>query len=154
MADLGTTFKVDELPKSNGYDLIPAGWYRAMIYDAELRNTKSGTGTYINMRFDITDQTCNGKVVFANINIKNDNAKAEEIARQQLGDIMRAIGLTQLSSTDQLVGRDLMIKVTIKPETDDFPARNEIKGYKAIGSVMSSMPDDKNNASTPPWVKK
>lgn len=159
MANLGMTYDVNDLPESTGYDPLPAGWYSATIADAEIRSTKSGTGQYIKLRYDITGPTMQGRVVFGNLNIQNASAKAEEIGRQQLGDIMRAIGLAKVTDTDQLIGGTLQIKVDVRPASDQYPAQNEVKGFKSIeGSALpSAAPAAKPAASSktaPPWAKK
>ena len=101
MAFLGETFSTDSLPVSDrSYDLIPEGWYNATITKAELNNTKAGTGQKIDMRYDITGPTQQGRVVFGTVNVRNQSQKAEEIGRQQLGEIMRAVGLAKIQDTD------------------------------------------------------
>ena len=93
MAFLGQTYAASDLPQgNNNYEPLPAGWYTANITQAELKTTAAGDGQYIKLRYDITGPTHQGRVVFGNLNIKNASAKAEEIGRQQLGEIMRAIG--------------------------------------------------------------
>ncbi|MFP5471986.1 MAG: DUF669 domain-containing protein, partial [Bacteroidia bacterium] len=89
MAFLGETFDAS--------NTLPAGWYTATIADAELKTTKDGSGQYINVRYDITGPTHQGRVVFGKLNIKNASAKAEEIGRQKLGELMRAIGLAKVT---------------------------------------------------------
>ena len=85
-------------------------------------------------------------MVFGNLNIKNPNQKAEEIGRQQLGDIMRAIGLAKVTDTDQLIGGNLSIKLDVKQDAQ-YGASNEVKGFKSVsGSVAPT-------AGVPPFVK-
>ena len=94
---------IDPLPQNTGsFEPLPAGWYTANITGAELRTTKSGSGQYIAVRYDITGPTHQGRIVFGNLNIRNQNPKAEEIGRQQLGDLMRAIGLSDNDVLDKL----------------------------------------------------
>ena len=112
MAFLNEEFNVNELPQGNGnFEPLPAGWYTATISQSELKATKAGNGQYIKLRYDITGPSHQGRVVFGNLNIKNANPKAEEIGRQQLGDIMRAIGLAKVTDTDQLIGGQIAIKL-------------------------------------------
>jgi len=156
MAFLDEPYSVEDLPEGRGeFELIPAGWYNATIAAADLSPTKDGTGQYIKLRLDITGPTHEGRVVFANLNIKNASTKAEEIGLQQLGDVMRAIGLSKVRDTDQLVGGNLQIKIGTRPAKDGYEAQNEVKGYKALeGGVppkASTAPAGKN---TPPWAKK
>jgi len=61
MAFLEETFVADDLPQSDrSYDLLPEGWYDATISKAEVGNTKAGTGTKIDVRYDITGPTQRG----------------------------------------------------------------------------------------------
>lgn len=167
MAFLGQTFNADELPQGNGnYDPLPAGWYNAHITAAELKPTKDGSGQYIKVRYDITGPSHQGRVVFGNLNIKNASAKAEEIGRQQLGEIMRAIGLAKVTDTDQLIGGILSIKLDVRAATEQYAAQNDVKGFKAItGSAPTFAAHASSHAASapaaqaatkaaPPWAKK
>lgn len=164
MAFLEHAINLEDLPESTGdgdFKPLPAGWYSATINKAELKATKDGTGQYIAIRYDITSPSHQGRVVFGNVNIRNKSEKAEEIGRAQLGDIMRAIGLKQVSDTDQLIGGSLQIKLDIKTD-EQYGTRNEVKGYKAAGDAMpaSAVPtfakpaEAKATGSAPPWAKK
>lgn len=117
MAFLGETFNQQDLPQDQGgFDPLPEGWYTATISGAELKDTKAMTGQYIAVKYDITGPTHQGRVVFGNLNIRNPNPKAEEIGRQQLGELMRAIGLPSVQDTDQLIGGSLQIKLTVRKQ--------------------------------------
>lgn len=168
MAFLNETFSVDTLPQSSGgnFDPLPPGWYSVAIAGAELKTTSAGTGQYIAVRYDVTGPTHQGRVVFGNLNIRNPNPKAEEIGRQQLGELMRAIGLASVQDTDQLIGNRLLIKLAIREASGGYDASNDVKGFKAVegsaapaasGGFGGGMP--KPNAapaasSTPPWASR
>jgi hypothetical protein len=163
MAFLNEEFNVNEMPVGNGsFEPLPAGWYTAAISQSELKDTKAGNGQYIKLRYDITGPSHQGRVVFGNLNIKNANPKAEEIGRQQLGDIMRAIGLAKVTDTDQLIGGQIGIKLEVK-EDAQYGASNEVKGFKSVsgsaapaaGSMLpiktATPPPAK---ASPPWAAK
>lgn len=156
MAFLGQQFTADSLPQSdNNYDPIPAGWYDVTINGAELRNTKAGNGQFIAVRYDVTGPSHQGRVVWGNINIRNPNPKAEEIGHQQLGELMRAIGLARVEDTDQLVGGVLQIKVAVS-QSEQYGASNEVKGFKALSGAAPAASAPKAaapTAGTPPWKK-
>jgi hypothetical protein len=180
MAFLGQTFDANELPQGTGgnFEPLPEGAYNATITQAELKNTNDGGGQYIKLRLDITGPSHQGRVIFSNLNIKNASAKAEEIGRQQLGDIMRAIGLAKVTDTDQLIGGNLNIKLSIRASRLDektgktYEASNEVKAYRAISGgaapafkgALSAAPaaaaqvaeaaPTKPAKASPPWVKK
>jgi hypothetical protein len=144
MANLGETFNAQDLPESTSeFAPLPAGWYSVTISGAELKQTKAGTGQFIAIKYDVTGPTHQGRIIFGNLNIRNPNEKAEEIGRQQLGEIMRASGLGQIKDTDQLIGANLSIKLAIKNDPQ-YGESNEVKGFKATsgasGSFPSSMP--------------
>lgn len=163
MAFLDQAFDVNELPQSeSNYEPLPAGWYQAKINGAEIKTTKNGTGQYIAVRYDITGPSHQGRVVYGNLNIKNANPKAEEIGRQQLGELMRSIGLARVTDTDQLIGGDLQIKLAVKKD-EEYGDKNEIKGFKSINGSQPPMPASAPSqsapsqpaaASAPPWAKK
>lgn len=164
MGFLNEEFNINDLPHGTGsFDPLPAGWYSATITKADLTATKDGNGQYIKIRYDITGPTHQGRVVFGNLNIRNSSQKAEEIGRQQLGDIMRAIGMAKVRDTDQLIGYSLDIKLEIK-EDEKYGASNEVKRFKASdGSAapvtqisVSSAPSVAASSAkvAPPWAKK
>ncbi len=173
MAFLGQTYAASDMPQgNNNYEPLPAGWYTANITQAELKTTAAGDGQYIKLRYDITGPSHQGRVVFGNLNIKNASAKAEEIGRQQLGEIMRAIGLAKVQDTDQLIGASIQVKLDVRPARTDektgktYEASNDVKGFKAVNgggaapSFAAAAPAAATAASAapakaaPPWQKK
>ena len=159
MAFLGETFSTDDLPQSErSYDLLPDGWYNVTITKAELGTTKAGTGQKIDIRYDITGPTHQGRVLFGALNIRNPSQKAEEIGRQQLGEIMRAVGLAKVQDTDELIGKSLAVKVKTRAAEGQYEARNEVAGFKAIAGGMApavaAAPVAATSAASPPWAKR
>lgn len=160
MAFLDHAFDVNELPVSdNNYDPLPEGWYNCRIVEATIKQTKSGTGQYISIRYDVTGPSHQGCQVFGTLNIKNDSQKAEEIGRQQLGQLMRAIGLARVTDTDQLINGELQIKLSIKRD-EQYGYKNEIKAFKAINASAAPMPQATVSgpaaqaSAAPPWANK
>ena len=160
MAFLNETFSVDQLPQGNGnFSPLPEGWYTATITGAELKTTQAGTGQYIAVRYDITGPTHQGRVVFGNLNIRNPNPKAEEIGRQGLGELMRAIGLASVQDTDQLLGGQLQIKLSIRKQ-EGYEPSNDVKGFKTLTGASPQMPSGGVQpqaaaaTSAPPWAKR
>jgi len=157
---LDTVFSVDTLPEAQSYEPVPAGWYTATITQSEVKTTRSGTGQYISVRFDITGPSAQGRVVFTNFNIRNPNPKAEEIGLQQLNGLLRSIGLASISDTDQLIGGSCQIKVTVKKDQERGDG-NEVKGFKAIqGSappppLTTQAPAEQAQTAAPkkPWER-
>jgi len=161
MANLGFVANVQDLPQGNTGDFspLPDGWYTATVASAEIKQTKAGTGSYISVRYDITGPTHQGRVVFGNLNISNPNTKAEEIGRQQLGDLMRAIGLDTVQDTDQLIGGQCQIKLVTRQQ-EGYEPSNDIKSWKAVEGSRMPAPGaapaaaQSKPGAAPPWAKK
>lgn len=144
-----------DIPEGETRDFspIPEGWYDAKISETDVKNTKAGTGKYISLRLDIIGPSYQGRAVWANLNTINPNPKAEEIARAQLADIMRATGLAQVIDTDELVGLVLAIKVAVRND-ETYGSRNDVKGFRAIEGSSLPAPAAPTPASVaPPWAK-
>jgi hypothetical protein len=117
-------------------------------------------------------------VIYGNLNISNPSAKAEQIGRQQLGQLMMAIGLERISDTDQLIGGTCEIKLEIRPADGQYKASNDVKGWNALearasgfsaqssaaqsGAQSAAQPSAQPGAATsqalsgqtPPWKKR
>jgi hypothetical protein len=167
-------FSLDDLPEmiETSYDPLPPGWYQARVAAVEARPNKANTGQYLAVRYDIIGPTHQGRVIYGNLNISNPSAKAEQIGRQQLGQLMMAIGLERISDTDQLIGGTCEIKLEIRPADGQYKASNDVKGWKALearatsSSFAAAQPSAQPSAQpgaatsqalsgqTPPWKKR
>lgn len=135
MALLPSVF-VPEETEDMEFKPLKDGWYPAELVKSELKTTKDKKGKYLSFQFKVTedanDESSEGRFVFTNLNIVNSNETAVKIAHSDLKAICEAIGHEgKLEDTVDLHNIPLMIKVSYKPETPDWPAKNEIKGYKA-----------------------
>jgi hypothetical protein len=143
---LDQPISASEYQSDKSYDLVPPGWYSARITDATVKATKAGTGKYVAVRYDIIGPTHEGRVVYGNLNVSNPNPIAEKIGREQLSDLMRAIGLGTLADTDQLIGGTCQIKVAIEVGEGAYKDRNEVKAWKVADGAKV---DGAKKAATP-----
>lgn len=171
MANLGQTYKVDELPQ-NEYEPIPAGTYNAMIMESEIKDSSTG-GQYVQLRIEITGPTQAGRSVFERLNIRNQNEKAVQIALQTLGSICKAVGLNSVSDTNELHNRPFKVTLDVeqgKPYEDKITGemkqgnpQNRIKkyekaetsaaatAYQSADSLQSPTPVGQTSADVPVW---
>jgi hypothetical protein len=170
--ELPEVFELDSLPTPE-YEIIPAGQYTAMIAAAEPRQNKSGTGHYLSVQYMILGPTHQGRSVFSNITLSHPNETATRIGRGQLSELMRAVGVSRLADTEQLIGRRLKIKVVVRAD-EKYGETNEVRGWKPLESgqqASSPMPlppatstpfpaftqpsaPTPNPRNTPPWAAK
>ena len=160
MASLDMEYVADELPVGNGdFSPLPDGWYSATITKADLKATKTGGGQYIAIRYDITGPTHEGRIVFGNLNIKNASSVAEDIGRQQLGEIMRAVGLAKVVDTDELLGASLLIKLATRKQ-EGYEPTNDIKAFKSLDGAELPVPTTQKESApatekkAAPWAVK
>ena len=138
---LGMTINVNDLPQDEQQGgVIPAGQYIVKIERAQLKDTKSGTGRYISLMLRVKGPTHSNAVVFAMVNISNQNQEAERIGKAQLRSIMEAIGLQTITDTDQLIGGVMDVKVAVEKDTynGNEQDRNVVKSFKKSQSGAAS----------------
>jgi hypothetical protein len=148
MANL-TGFNAHQVDPATEFEPLPAGKYLAVITESEMKPTKSGDGTYLQMTFQIIDGAYKNRLVWARLNLHNANATAVQIARAELSAICRAVGVMTPNDSVELHNRPLLITVKCKKRPDTDEISNEIKGYAkpeaAVGQPQQAQSD------TPPW---
>ena len=118
-------------------DAIPSGTYEAVVTDSETRATKNGNGMGINL--------------FAWINYENQNAKAQQIGREELASLCKAVGVTELEDTVQL--HNLPLVITVGIDRND-PTKNVVKAYKAKAAQTQQPAQKSPQASgAAPWAR-
>lgn len=144
MPQLG--FNPDDVPEGErSFELMPPGMYSAQIIDSDLVATKTGSGQILKLTFEIIEGPCARRRVWANLNIVNANAQAQEIAQRDLKHICAAVGHQgMLEDSNQLHFKPLKIRLAVKPDPQ-WGDKNEIKAYQA----MSGRPVTTSQASAP-----
>jgi len=122
-------FKASEVPEDESFSIIPAGEYSAQIIQSEMKDTKAGTGMFLEMRVQLLDEPYTGRLVFERLNLVNPNETAVKIAQRTLADICEACGLDEVEESEELHGIEFKIKLAIDPPKGDFPESNKIKKY-------------------------
>lgn len=118
----------------DSFDPLPAGWYPAMIEEAEVVRTKAGDGWYLKLRFYILDQQYNGRRIFTNITLQNPNQKAEQFGQKALNSLGQALGIPAIRDSTQCLNGQCAIKLKIVHD-EKYGDNNEITGYKPLGSA-------------------
>lgn len=130
-------FDANSVAPDMGFEVLPAGWYQAMIDDSEMRPTKDETGAYLQLRFSVISGHFAGKKVFTRLNLKNANPVAQEIAYKQLSSICHAINVLQVTDSTQLHGHPMHVKLKVrKDKSGEYDDQNEIIAYKSINEVV------------------
>jgi hypothetical protein len=152
MADL-SGFDANQVEPTGDFEPIPAGKYLAVITDSEMKPTKSGTGSLLQLTFQVIDGPFKNRLLWARLNLDNPNATAVQIARADLSAICRAVGVLAPRDSVDLHNLPLVIHVRCKKRTDTGEITNEIKGYAKKDSPPPSSPAAPAANSTPPWKR-
>lgn len=139
MAKLPTAFDANAVEPSAPRDNtpLPAGIYTVEITGADVKPLKSGKGTGLSLEFTVIDPAPHAKrKVWQNLNIKHDNAQAEQIAQAELSALCRVVGIPVLDDSDQLFQKILRIRTKVREAQGDYPARAEVAGYEPAGAAL------------------
>ena len=132
-------------------DAIPSGTYEAVVTDSEMKATKNGLGMGINLTFEIVSEgPAKGRKVFVWINYEHPKAEAQRIGREELASLCKAVGVDNLTDTNQL--HNLPLMVTVGVDRND-PTRNVVKKYaaKAAQQTPAEQTSSATASGTPPW---
>lgn len=157
MSALATPFDAETVDPRKSFDPIPAGKYPAVIVASEEKPTKAGTGSYLQLEFQVIEGEYEGRKVWARLNLNNPNDQAVGIARAELSSICRAVNVMKLTDSAQLHDLPLVIKVSQRKNPESGEIGNEIKGYEPKAGNAATPTKSATNggaASTPPWKKK
>ncbi len=150
MADLNG-FNANEVEPSASFEAIPAGKYLAMITDSEMKPTKNGSGSYLQLTFTILEGEYKGRVVWARLNLANPNQTAVKIAQSELSAVCRAAGVMTPKDSCELHNIPLLITVKVKKRKDNDELSNEIKGFESKAAAAGKPQQAPANITTPPW---
>ena len=129
-------FNANEVEPSKAFDPIPAGKYIAVITDSEMKETRAGTGRYLQLEFEITDGEFAGRKLWSRLNIENQNAEAVRMARADLSAICRAVNVLTPNDSADLHNLPLVIKVHCRKDKNTGEITNDIRGYESKADVL------------------
>ena len=145
-------FNPDDHQDSGGdFEVIPAGKYKAMMVKSEMRDTKAGTGTYLNTQWQIVEGEFAGRVFFHMLTRTNPNPKAVEIGDAQIANICRATGVTAPSDSSELHDKPLIVKLVIK--TDDYGTKNNATSFTSLATPIDAAQPAASGGGGPSWTK-
>ncbi len=138
--------------KESGFGLLPKGEYSIIVDDAVIKETKDGTGSYINMKLKLIGGNYDGRFLFTMFNIKNKNPEATAIGLSQLKTFCKVSGRGDKPLTDvtQLVGFKAV--AVVKTKEDSYGEKNVVsyfKPYKKENDSLTSKTTKNENEQLP-----
>jgi len=125
-------FNATEVEPTSSFEPIPAGKYQAAITESEMKPTKNGSGSYLQMTFTIIEGEFKNRVLWA---------------------ICHAVGVMQPRDSVELHNLPLVITVKLKKREDTGELTNEIKGYEPKAASTGQPQQAPVTSNTPPWKR-
>lgn len=129
-------FNAQTVSPESEFSPLPAGVYVAQVVESDVKQTKNGTGHYLQLTWKVLDGQHAGRLVFDRLNIANANETAQKIGQQQLSQLCHAVGVMQLQDSQQLHQRPCRIKIVVRKD-DQYGDSNEVKGYEAVAGMAA-----------------
>lgn len=154
MADL-RGFDANQVEPNDAFDPLPSGEYVCIITASEMKPTKSGSGAYLELEFQVVDGPHAGRKLWDRLNLDNASEVAVKIAQGTLSAICRAIGVHQPKDSCELHDLPLVCKVRVEKRSDTNELTNVIKGYRRRDAVAAPARPVANRAAagSPPWKR-
>lgn len=150
-------FNANEVEPTTAFDPLPAGKYVAAITNSQVKPTKNGDGSYLELEFEVLEGDFRGRKVWDRLCINHPNATTVKIARGNLSAICRAVGVMQPRDSVDLHNLPLVITVKCKKRQDTGDITNEVKGYAAkstsVAASQGQTQQEPVTSNTPPWKR-
>ncbi len=138
---MGFGFDTNEYERTvggGGANPLPVGFYGLVITHALIKATKDETGKYLEVEFDIAEPGDYGNRKFWDkFNIFNKSATAQKIGREQLSDLLKAIGLDGSAEPEDMVGASVNAYLLIEPPSNGYSAKNKCGKYLPTGTTQA-----------------
>ena len=133
-------FDASQVEPSQPVEAIPSDKYNVEISKSELKPTKSGNGSYLELEFTVIEGEYRGRKVWERLCLNHPTPKTVEIARGNLSAICHAVGILKPRDSTELHRIPLTINVKLKRDESSGTIYNEIRGYSKRESLIPQTP--------------
>ena len=121
------------------------GIFLAEVQDTEIKEAKSGQGNrYLEILWSILGGNHDGLPVRQRLNLWNRNAQAVDIARRQMNQTCRALGITSsVGDTEELHGR--IAKLHMRPQRNNESFHEVFKVEAASATAVREVERDRKD---------
>lgn len=142
-------FNANDVEPNADFEPIPAGRYLATVIDSQMKPTKNGNGSYLELTFEVLEDPYKGRRLWARLNLENPNPKTVQIARGELSALCRAVGVLAPNDSVELHNLPLLLNVKLKRRKNTDELQNEIRGFSKKEAPAAQPQQATTN--TPPW---
>ena len=106
-------------------ELLPKGKYKAKVAGAEEKTSQKGNN-YLEVEFILE----NTRHIWHIFNLWNPSNDSKEISQKEFNKLGAICGVSgQVTDTDQILGREVLLDVGIKAGTAGYPDKNVVKDF-------------------------
>lgn len=135
---------------SEGFPVIPAGEYVASITSSEVKKTKAGDGSYLNLQWTILEGQYKNQKLFEILNLWNPNQQAKQISERALSAICVALGIPGIKDSAELHNKAMLVKIGVRKDNNGND-QNVIQKHSAYSGQSAAAPVAPGGM---PWEKK
>ena len=141
-----------------GFEPLPQGKYNAMVIESTIKDTKAGTGQYLELVCQVLDGKHVNRKVWHRLNIVNPNPVAENIGRKDLAILLSNLGLPpKFGDTNEMHGKPFVMGLKIS-QSDGYEPSNDVSfttpaANQPTAAPMMGRPTPPPTATVaaPPW---
>jgi hypothetical protein len=152
MAQLNFKASSVEITERQGgaYGPLPAGEYEMVITRSATKQTKAGTGSYLELEMQVVSGESSGRRHWERLNLDNPSAQTVKIAQEQLAKLCMALGLDEVNDSEELHDTPFIAEIGIDKKDDQ---RNVIWGYAPAmkAAKPAAKPVAAPQANKRPW---
>ena len=124
-------FDATNVEPSAPLDVVPAGKYPCRISQTEIKETKSGTGRYLQLTLDLIEGPFKGTSCSTGSISGTATPRPRRSPSKTLSAICHAVGVLKVRNHEEFRNKVVQVKVTTRNDPQ-YGESNEVKGYEAI----------------------
>ena len=141
---------VEPLNDNDGnFPPMPVGYRGVEIKKAVVRANNNKNGVGLDIEADVIGPDHANRKVFKWINITNPSTACMGMGRRELGELSRACGIKFFDNEDELLGKQLDMKLIIEKNKKTDKLDNSVKGYAILGTGTPAAVPAGESATTP-----
>jgi len=124
--------------ESEEWSPLPVGEYRARITNSDVKSNSKGTGTYVELVWEVDGGNHGGRLIWDRITHEHTNQIAADIGTKKLVRLARVLGVPSWEDTMELHGKLALVSVTVrsyKRADGSQGTSNDVTGYKAVSTA-------------------
>ena len=133
-------FDASKVDPSVPFEPLPSDKYLVEITRSEVKPTKAGDGTYLELEYLVLDGPYKDRKVWDRLCLNHPSQKTVEIARANLSAVCHAVDVLQPRDSNELHHIPFIVTVKAKKDESSGTIFNEVKGYSKRESLVAPAP--------------